>query len=118
MKRNILIVVSVILALLLIGEIIYLVYRQKSNDGQQPVESTVPVQTGAQTGATQPATEGEEPVQPTETEPDETADPAGTTEPVETEPVETEPVETEPEESKQETQNDGLGENALPPVPI
>ena len=79
----------------------------QSGQTAKPTESTKPTETSKPTESTEPA----ETSKPTEsTEPAETSKPAESTEPTET----TKPEETEPEE----TDDDGLGENELPPMPI
>lgn len=125
MKRNILIVLAVILVAALIGEFVYIAYRQATENNPQPGESTADssAQATAEPGAVQTTTENGEaetaPEVPVETE-DEGTEPAETAKPSDPEkPAETtKPAQTEPKETTTETVGDDLGENDLPEIPI
>lgn len=131
MKKNILIVLAVILAAALIGELAYVAYRKAADKNHQPGESTTDssAQSTLEPGAVQTTTENTEagttPEVPVETEdegtePAETAKPSNPGKPAETtKPAEpTKPAGTEPEETTTESVGNGFGENDLPEIPI
>lgn len=122
-NRNKLIIIVAVLAVIIIGLIIFVV-GMKPNDQPAPTDgSTVPgttVVTNPSEETTNPATqqtEETEATEPTETTvPTQETDPVNTetsaTEPVETKPAETKPEETEPQETKpQETEPAQQGKN-------
>ncbi len=133
MKKIILIAITVLLAVVLLGEIGFLIYKgtaavpqettgasvSTTEQTNQTTQTTAPSETQtAETESVPETTEGEYEL-PVVTIPQQTQgeNPSGSTsgKPAEnTQPTDTEPMDTEPKE----TRDDGLDENELPPMPI